>query len=86
MLSLALPSWAGPLQVLVWGVGSIIPDHHIRGERMAPFKLMALERAVTSSLQQEDQLTGRRDDSCPDPDTGKGRKTLIAGAVGSKDQ
>lgn len=71
---------------LVWGVGSIIPDHHIRGERMAPFQLMALERAVTSSLQQEDQLTGRREDSCPDPVIGRGRRTFIAGAVGPEDQ
>ena len=47
---------------------------------MAPFKLMALERAVTSGLQQEDQLTGRREDSCHDPVTGRGRRTLIDNA------
>ena len=47
---------------------------------------MALERAVTSGLQQEDQLTGRREDSCHDPVTGRGRRTLIDRAVGPEDQ
>lgn len=73
------------MRPLVWGVGSSIPDHHIRGERMAPFKLMALERAVTSGLQQEDQLTGRRTPALIQSQEA-GRRTLIDRAVGPEDQ